>query len=300
MNFFNLLFPIINRWNRRFNTSNDFSQANYQLVIVGGMAYNAHLPKDKIVETKDLDLKLVYDRPVKPRAFFSLFLNKFNPLRTRIMLEFKHVINKYILENKHNYQNLMEFSTNEFVTVGIAYKYPYLIYDNIDARNCAIRYPNMIHMVYSLLYHQKDQDMPTSLVDLSMFIDINNPDYLYGRTLEIELYQQYYQNQQLNHHKSLIPLIATDHKNMIFVPTIGFILSDLSWLIKLHHRENRRDAFRLKYQNLLKHLEELKNSEVSSIVTLIQNNQDDNQILFQLFNQLTKLQYDKKIPIYNH
>ena len=302
---FEIVIPVINRWNNRFHYQAEFLDQNkaplYQLVTVGGVAYNAHMPPEQKTETRDLDLKLVYNQKIKPNYFYSTFVRQFNPLRTRIMLEIKKQVNLYLNQNKEVTNGLNSFDTDEYVSVGIAYKYPYLIYSNQDARDCAKLYPNMVHMVYSLLYHPKGESTTKSLVDLSMFININNPDYLYGKTLEVKLFDEYYQLKQKTKGTHLVPFVNIGQG--LPGAGVGFILSDLYWLTHLHHREDRKIAFSNKLENLLTHLENLdQRPDVTSLVKQIKEavklNPDElaNQLLDYL-HQLTELQQQKRIPI---
>jgi len=303
-----LSLPVIERWCNRFSTSREFlspgksGKSLFSLVVCGGMALNCHLAKPN--PTRDLDLKLVYNRPIAQGDFWHHCVNVFNPLRTRIMLEIKRELNGYIASNRELFDNLQPFIEEpcECLTVGINYKYPYLIYGQRDSLKCAARYPNMVHMVYSILYHAKGEENPTSLIDLSMFLNINNPDHLNGRTLENGLYLDW--SDTSGHGTgNVVPFVYVKLNDCrVRVAAIGFVLCDLHWLSFLHHKEEKREASKQKMQLLIDELPSGMREQLSPFLTTDPRNQNsaDRELLLRQLRLMSLQQINGKIPVYNY
>ncbi len=253
------------RWRDRLSQSkeflNDSGDPFYQLAIVGGVALNGNLPANGQLITTDLDVKLVYNDSVSPDNFCSLHRNYFNPLRGRIILELVKTLNKNVVDDVKTGKltkspldprnKLVLFPDKQYFAGGINYIYPYLFYDLQDVKRCAVRYPKMIHMVFSVLYQMYDEVESElkvySLVDISMFININRPDYLYNKPLNNCLYGQFHKLMRQKTISTLIPLTSdklTAHSS--------FLLADLFWLSHLHHNEERRERAVTRMEILMK------------------------------------------------
>jgi hypothetical protein len=309
------VYPVMDRWSHRLATNKEFQFENgdlmYSLVTVGGMAANTLLPEKKTFETQDLDLKLVYHHLLTPEEYWDSFVNYFNRLRTRIMLEIKQEINRFADSHRDQFSNLEAFPSSELFTVGIAYKYPYLIYDQKDTYSCARRFPNMIHMVFSLLYQIQGEESTRSLVDLSMFVNLNNPDYLYQRTLENYLYSEYHQVRDKSS-RVFLPedRFTLDRSVKVRVASVGFIISDLYWMSFLHHREEKRRSCQNKLNTIIEQLKSHSKADVSSIVEQVEPllrvdpssevDQASREKLLGLLQELTVHQLKKRIHVYNH
>jgi len=270
---------VIEKWSQLFNSDPNYQDKEghplYKLVIVGGKAINSILPKDKQIPTSDLDLKLVYNKNINPHEFFRIFRNQFNKLRTKIMLEMKSIIcnltktnqtfAKYLEKTCHSFNDNKGFP--EYFSVAINYKYPYLIYSYDDTIRCNNRYNEMVHMVMSLIYHHKESEKTTCLVDLSMFVNLNNPDRLFHLPLNNYLYLA---GKCWSSNNPLPALDVNLEKctTLVKVPVaqIGYLMADLLWLSLLHHREEKRERAKEKMAIVLQILKD--NSKLPSDMLL--------------------------------
>lgn len=242
------IYSRIDAWNRAKGTSADLSA--YDLAIVGGVAYNT--VSEMQIPTKDLDLKLAYRGQVSPRNYYSMFTYTFNKLRTQLMLDFANAVNRQI-DRDHSLKTRFEkhfhqFSQKDYLVVAIKYKLPYLIYDYGDTLRCCRQHREMIHMVMSLIYHQKNESDVTSLVDLSMFVNLNNPERLYQLPLNNYLFLSG-QGQPISTQH-----ISIDGTTLVPVAQIGHIIKDLLWLSLLHHKEEKRERAKKKISLLINEL----------------------------------------------
>lgn len=258
-----LIYTIYSRIDKAKVTSSDLSA--YDLAIVGGVAYNTVASVEMQIPTKDLDLKLVYRGQVSPKNYYSMFTYTFNKIRTQLMLDFANSVNRQIdqdhLLKTHFKKHFHQFSQKDYLVVAIKYKLPYIIYDYGDTLQCCRQHREMIHMVMSLIYHQKTESDVTSLVDLSMFVNLNNPERLYQLPLNNYLFLSG-QGQPISTQN-----ISIDDTTIVPVARIGHIIKDLLWLSFLHHREDKRERAKNKISLLIEELKVPNASIVSEILT---------------------------------
>ena len=237
------VYAALGRWCREFSDS-----ADYKLFVVGGVAINTILPPESRVKTSDIDLKLHYNHLVNVREYNKKF-DEFNRLRTTIMLSIKDEVQKAVYKDTQLIRELRRtcytFDKDYFV-VAMNYKYPYLIYDFNDTANCARRYPEMRHMVMSVLYHDKREPVPISIIDLSMSVNLNNPSRLFNLPLNNMLY--------LTSHRKYGCFSLLKLDNGCEIANIGYLIMDLMWLSLLHHREEKRLKAQQRLNIILDHL----------------------------------------------
>ena len=257
------IYSRIDAWNKAKSTSSDLSA--YDLAIVGGVAYNT--VSEIQIPTKDLDLKLAYRGQVSPRNYYSMFTYTFNKLRTQLMLDFANSVNRQIDQDHslktHFEKHFHQFSQKDYLVVAIKYKLPYIIYDYGDTLRCCRQHREMIHMVMSLIYHQKNESDVTSLVDLSMFVNLNNPERLYQLPLNNYLFLSG-QGQPISAQH-----ISIDGTTLVPVAQIGHIIKDLLWLSLLHHKEEKRERAKKKISLLINGVSLPNVSMVSEILTYL-------------------------------
>lgn len=243
------IFDSIAKWNETI-------ELPYKLIIVGGRAFNTIIPPESQIVTSDLDLKLFYQTMISPEEYFQIFRNKFNKLRTKLMLDAKYAINATVKLDKPLNEFLVKnyhcFEKGVYFSVAVNYKRPYLIYSYKDTINCNNRYPEMVHMVISLIYHRKGSDKTGSLLDLSMSVNLNNPERLFqlplNNFLHLSSYRQFSPVNSIN-------LRLTDDC-VVPVGKIGYLLADLLWLSLLHHKPEKRERANDKIKIIIKTLKE--------------------------------------------
>lgn len=256
------IYKHINNWYHQLKTDYPL----YDLTVVGGIAYNTVVSASHRIQTQDLDLKLVYREPITPRNYYSMFTFTFNKLRTQIMLDLAHAVRcqinedpnlkKYFRDGFHQFQR-------DYLTVAIKYKLPYLIYDYGDTLKCCRQHREMTHMVMSLIYHKKGSSDVTSLVDLSMFVNLNNPDRLYHLPLNNYIYLS---GQGLPISNQMI--ILTQEGIAVPVALVGHLIKDLVWLSMLHHKEERRDRVKAKINLLITELSNI-DDKLTSLLQIL-------------------------------
>lgn len=273
---------VLTKWNQVFNQTNYLDADGvpiYQLVIVGGTAFNIYLPKTEEVLTFDLDLKLAYTKTINVDEYFRLYQNRFNRLRTQIMLDLKWQINNSILANrylKEYFAKRIKLIKGDYFQVAINYKYPYQVNSYDDAFRCSKVYPEMTHMVMSLNYYPIDQMSHQSLIDLSMFVNLNNPDRLYHLPLNNYLYIEGMKRNRkpLATHQLQFISEASSSSQSIEVQVLlpGAILADLFWLSMLHHKPEKRHKYQTKLNRFITALSQqsiISESDQTKLLTLI-------------------------------
>ena len=176
---FKLVFETVSRWQyKRLISSNDNAvlldtreRRLYDLFIVGGVALNSYILKQ--YPTADLDLKLKYNgaMPVNKKTYNNFYLKHFNPLRTRIILEIKDVLNRFANENQALFSQILQKYNDSFFQTAIVYRHQYYFNNISDVSFLVTNCPILQEMVFSITYRLKDWPYDCVLVDLSMFTD---------------------------------------------------------------------------------------------------------------------------------
>ena len=252
-----LTFPIISKYNHNFYTKNP----DYNLVIVGGTALNACLRKQ--YPTKDMDLKLVYNRKIEPEQFLEMF-SEFNRIRANIILEIKHTLNNYVAQNPDLFGYLEPDAKGNIFRSSIMFYRPFY-FDNIpnemfyyrankttDKKKLAEEFPLLTEVVFSISYKFRGFRYDCSLIDLTMFTNLRSknlrdePGVLVDNELYLDCYQMAEDSVRKGIAKSINVIPHINHKisqdPLVFVKyaTLGFLFYDLYILKFKHHIERKR------------------------------------------------------------
>jgi len=279
-------FDIVGKWTQRLCLS-DKTETNpltfldstgislYRLVIVGGVALNSSIRRQ--YPTRDMDLKLVYNRIIEREEYFDLYRTEFNPLRARIILELVKFLNRRTAHMSTIFDDLLEYHVREdgahqYFRAAINYFRPYYFSSisgvlakieqtrNEHDPNIDSSFRHLTEMVFSVVYRPRGGDRDCTLIDLTMFTNLRsiNPVYQPGNLETSQLYHKFY-NRMLKYYtdsekdivpSKKIPQVSPD----VRFTNIGFILYDNYLLIYKHHDQAKQYIVRQRLEYLLDQL----------------------------------------------
>lgn len=319
------VFSVVESWERRLGYPDtdknpltfldDQGQRLYNLTVVGGVALNSYIRR--LYPTQDLDLKLTYNKLIHNREEYDrLYLKEFNPLRARIIVEIKQVLNKFAETHASYFETILErdSTTLKFFKSAIFFQEPVYFISLPRALKCIEVNPFLNEMVFSAVYKLVDYKHDCSLVDLSMFTNVKSVNPMAGDELEENLlYNEFYQNQLIKHKRhKIIPTTKLPHTNTnVPIASLGFVLADNYILQYKHHKPSKNYIIkkRLIYalENLL--IENQKSPSVSKTInTLAQllteteplSNKKILPEIHELLAILDSYISDNTLPNYNH